>query len=219
MLYRIVAVFSPVYQTIIILFACHGPFLCGCLLFSFRLRCEISSSRSTWNYLIESDSTAQTIREKVRGKEADKSIHASNAWGDESIFQIRSNISCQRKEISNTLKKRHFNYPHIFSSYKNTIRESEMKVVALHYTLLRDGLRLQYRWNFRKFSNGGGGGCLHLQSNNLCCKFWTFKQGFLSKKFEKHGNMIFRICMCVCVGVCMCVCVCGGGGSKGCLTV
>ena len=36
--------------------------------------------------------------------------------------------------------------------------------------------------NFWKSSERGGG---HFQSRNLYCKFWTFKQGFLSIKEEK----------------------------------
>ena len=51
--------------------------------------------------------------------------------------------------------------------------------------------------NFRESSKGGS----HFQSKNLCCRSWTFKQGFLSMKFEeKNCNMIFRKW--------------GGGGSK-----
>ena len=30
-----------------------------------------------------------------------------------------------------------------------------------------------------KFQKGGGG---HFQSKNLCCKIWTFKQGYLTMK-------------------------------------
>ena len=38
--------------------------------------------------------------------------------------------------------------------------------------------------------DGGRGG--YFQSKNLCCRFWTFTQGFLSKKLVKICNMIFR---------------------------
>ena len=37
---------------------------------------------------------------------------------------------------------------------------------------------------FDEFSEGGRG---HFQSKNICCRFWNFKQGFLSMKFEKNA--------------------------------
>ena len=40
-----------------------------------------------------------------------------------------------------------------------------------------------------KFQTGGGG---HFQSKNLYCRFWTFKQGFLSMKLIQKGH--FRVC-------------------------
>ena len=45
------------------------------------------------------------------------------------------------------------------------------------------------RMFFRKSSKGGGGG--HFQSENLYCRFWTFKQGFLSMKMIQKGH--FRV--------------------------
>ena len=44
------------------------------------------------------------------------------------------------------------------------------------------------RMNFRKSSRGGG----HFQSKNLCCKIWTFKQGYLTMKLIQRG--LFRLC-------------------------
>ena len=44
--------------------------------------------------------------------------------------------------------------------------------------------------NFRKSSKGGGG---HFQSKNLCCKIWTFKQGYLTMKLIQRG--LFRLCL------------------------
>ena len=32
----------------------------------------------------------------------------------------------------------------------------------------------------------------HFQSKNLYCRFWTFKQGFLSTKLKSICGMIFR---------------------------
>ena len=37
---------------------------------------------------------------------------------------------------------------------------------------------------FRKISKEGGG--CHFQSKNLCCRFWTFKQNFLSTKLIQN---------------------------------
>ena len=39
-----------------------------------------------------------------------------------------------------------------------------------------------------KFQRGGGG---HFQSKNLCCRFWTYKQGFLSMKVEEKSQHDF----------------------------
>ena len=39
-----------------------------------------------------------------------------------------------------------------------------------------------------KFQGGGG----HFQSKNLCCKIWTFKQGYLTMKLIQRG--LFRLC-------------------------
>ena len=44
---------------------------------------------------------------------------------------------------------------------------------------VREGWRLQNGWIFGKVPKGGGG---HFQSKNLCCKIWTFKQGYLTMK-------------------------------------
>ena len=38
-----------------------------------------------------------------------------------------------------------------------------------------------------KFQGGG-----HFQSKNLCCKIWTFKQGYLTMKLIQRG--LFRLC-------------------------
>ena len=40
----------------------------------------------------------------------------------------------------------------------------------------------------KKFQMGGGG---HFQSKNLCCRFWTYKQGFLSMKVEEKSQHDF----------------------------
>ena len=40
-----------------------------------------------------------------------------------------------------------------------------------------------------KFQRGGGGGLF--QSKNLCCRFWTYKQGFLSMKVEEKSQHDF----------------------------
>ena len=39
--------------------------------------------------------------------------------------------------------------------------------------------------NFRKTSKGEG----HFQSKNSCCRFWTFKQDFLSMKFKEEEKL------------------------------
>ena len=39
-----------------------------------------------------------------------------------------------------------------------------------------------------KFQGRGG----HFQSKNLCCKIWTFKQGYLTMKLIQRG--LFRLC-------------------------
>ena len=41
---------------------------------------------------------------------------------------------------------------------------------------------------FSKISQGGGG---YFQSQYLCCKFWTFREGFFRTFSEKKCNMIF----------------------------
>ena len=40
----------------------------------------------------------------------------------------------------------------------------------------------------KKFQGGG-----HFQSKNLCCKIWTFKQGYLTMKLIQRG--LFRLCL------------------------
>ena len=49
-------------------------------------------------------------------------------------------------------------------------------------------VRVPKQMNFRKSSKGGG---CHFQSKNLCCRFWTYKQGFLSMKVEEKSQHDF----------------------------
>ena len=42
--------------------------------------------------------------------------------------------------------------------------------------------------HFRKMSKGEG----VISNKKICCRFWTFKQGFWSMKWNKICNMIFR---------------------------
>ena len=44
-----------------------------------------------------------------------------------------------------------------------------------------NGWPLQSRWIFGKVPNRDGG---HFQFKNLCCRFWTFKQGFLRTELK-----------------------------------
>ena len=46
---------------------------------------------------------------------------------------------------------------------------------------IRDGRCLQHGWILRKVQKGGRG---HFQFKNLYCRFWTFKQSFLSMKMK-----------------------------------
>ena len=46
-------------------------------------------------------------------------------------------------------------------------------------------MAVPYRMNFRKSSKGGG------EVINLCCRFWTYKQGFLSMKVEEKSQHDF----------------------------
>ena len=41
--------------------------------------------------------------------------------------------------------------------------------------------------NFRKSSEQG-----HFQYKNLCCKIWTFKQGFFGMKIENDTKGVFQ---------------------------
>ena len=54
---------------------------------------------------------------------------------------------------------------------------------------LRDDWKYQNGCFFGKVPKGGGG---HFQSKNFYCRFWTFKQGFLSMKMIQKGH--FRVC-------------------------
>ena len=54
---------------------------------------------------------------------------------------------------------------------------------------IRDGRPHQKGWVFGKVAKGGRVG--NFQSKNLYCRFWTFKQGYLSMKL-KNCIMIFR---------------------------
>ena len=47
----------------------------------------------------------------------------------------------------------------------------------------------EFSANFHRGEGGEGG---HLQSKILCCVFWTFKQGFWARNWEKNCNMIFE---------------------------
>ena len=53
---------------------------------------------------------------------------------------------------------------------------------------IRDGWQYQNGWILEKFQRGAGG---HFQSKNLCCRFWTYKQGFLSMKVEEKSQHDF----------------------------
>ena len=50
--------------------------------------------------------------------------------------------------------------------------------------VLRDGWRYQNRWIFCQVPKGGGVGGGHFKSKKLCCRIWTFEQGFLSMKLK-----------------------------------
>ena len=57
------------------------------------------------------------------------------------------------------------------------------------------GIQVRDEWKYQngcfseKFQKGG---VCHFQSKNLYCRFWTFKQGFLSMKMIQKGH--FRVC-------------------------
>ena len=57
---------------------------------------------------------------------------------------------------------------------------------------IREGSGYQNGWIFGKVPKGEGG---HFYSKNLCCKIWTFEQGFFGIKMIQRG--IFRVCFSI----------------------
>ena len=70
---------------------------------------------------------------------------------------------------------------------RNLVKKFNEGLVKVY--LCKGRMEIPKRMFFRKSSKRGGG---HFQSKNLYCRFWTFKQGFLSMKMLQKGH--FRVC-------------------------